>query len=300
MSKKNHFNIIMAGLISGIVALTTATLGLTGTVIGSVLSSIIYQALSTYSESRLENKEFKKYNIGGEIVYLLPLIVITIIELIFVLATFHYDFVQIFNMLETATNQNLFRVMGLGMIVLSFYPFLNSNNIPKRNGVLVFFTGGILLARGLVDLNNTMLIGSKLFFLADKVLDKLDFWIALIILLLLLIIIVGVLSSIFRSRDEEPKVYRNGDYMPRRAQYYDPLDFDELEMAETRNQHYNNEVRNNSQSNYYPRKKVIRNNGYGESEYESKKSLAINSGKTLNASNKTTKFFNNKFGDKKN
>lgn len=88
--------------------------------------------------------------------------------------------------------------------------------------------------------------------------------------------------------------------MPRRAQYYDPLDFDELEMAETRNQHYNNAVRNNSQSNYYPRKKVIRNNGYEESEYESKKSLAINSGKTLNASNKTTKFFNNKFGDKKN
>jgi hypothetical protein len=309
MAKKKHFNIIMAGVISGIVAITTATLGLTGTVIGSVLSSIIYQVLSTYSEEKIatysgENIEFKhspvgkKKNIGGEVVYLLPLIVITLIELIYLLSTFHYNFVQIFNLLESATDQNLFRVMGVGMILLSIYPFTKSNNIPRKNGLLVFFTGGILLVRGLIDVNN------EFFFLAAKVFGKLDFFIGLIILLLLLIVIIGVLSSIFRSPEKEPSarnVYHNG-YGRNNNYYnnpkgYNPLDFDELEVSHAKRRPLNKKFNNDPNFDYQPRIRVLNDNyqDYNENINQSN----INIGKTGNASNKAKKFFNNKFDDER-
>ena len=40
-----HFHIIMAAFISGTVALFTSVLGVSGTIIGSVLSSFLYQLL---------------------------------------------------------------------------------------------------------------------------------------------------------------------------------------------------------------------------------------------------------------
>ncbi len=290
MSKKTkHFNILMAGVISGIVAITTATLGLTGTVIGSVLSSIIYQLLSTYSEEKIDTYsrdgiKVKKLetNIGGEVVYLLPIVVITLIELVYLLTTFHYNFVEIFNLLETATNQNLFRVMGLGMIVLSFYPFFRSNNIPKKNGVLVFFTGGIILLRGLVDVNNVF------FSLVGKVFDKFDFFATLIILLLLLIIIVGVISSIFNARNENSRNPRD----------YDPLDFDELEMSRIQKSRRNRNYENDYNREYIPNKRVVNEEDY-QNYHNPKNSSSNYSNKSMNASDKTKKFFNNKFNDKK-
>ncbi|WP_409198007.1 hypothetical protein ACA135_06830 [Methanobrevibacter acididurans] len=305
MSKKTkHFNILMAGVISGIVAITTATLGLTGTVIGSVLSSIIYQLLSTYSEEKIDTYsrdgiKVKKLetNIGGEVVYLLPIVVITLIELVYLLTTFHYNFVEIFNLLETATNQNLFRVMGLGMIVLSFYPFFRSNNIPKKNGVLVFFTGGIILLRGLVDVNNVF------FSLVGKVFDKFDFFATLIILLLLLIIIVGVISSIFNARNENKdnvydNEYRNQYRSSRNPRDYDPLDFDELEMSRIQKSRRNRNYENDYNREYIPNKRVVNEEDY-QNYHNPKNSSSNYSNKSMNASDKTKKFFNNKFNDKK-
>ena len=49
-----HFNVIMAGVISGIVALFTSYLGISGTIIGSVISSFLYQLLSSYSQEKYE------------------------------------------------------------------------------------------------------------------------------------------------------------------------------------------------------------------------------------------------------
>lgn len=219
MLKKDHFNIIMAGLISGIVAITTATLGISGTVIGSVISSILYQILSKYSEQKIDNASFpninsnqntvprvnkvkkvNEANIGGEIVYLLPLIIIALIEFVFVFSTFLYPLAKVFHLLEYATDQNLFRVMGLGMILLSFYPFLKSNNIDRSTGFLVFFTGVIFLIRGFVD--EEFLIAN----VASFIFARFDFWIGLFLLFVLLVIIVKVVSAIFSSRVEDKKV----------------------------------------------------------------------------------------------
>ena len=219
MVKKDHFNAIMAGLISGIVALTTATLGISGTVIGSVISSILYQILSKYSEQKIDNAKFpnininqnnipkvnevsetNEVNIGGEIVYLLPLVVIALIEFVFVFSTFLYPLAKVFHILEYATDQNLFRVMGLGMILLSFYPFLKSNNVDKSTGFLVFFTGVIFLIRGFVD--EELLISN----VASFIFARFDFWIGLFLLFVLLVIIVKVVSAIFTSRGEDKKI----------------------------------------------------------------------------------------------
>ncbi|HIH62141.1 MAG TPA: hypothetical protein HA298_05640, partial [Methanobacteriales archaeon] len=49
------FDIIMAGLISGIVAFTTQKLGVGGTALGAVLGSMLYQLLSHYLREPLGN-----------------------------------------------------------------------------------------------------------------------------------------------------------------------------------------------------------------------------------------------------
>ena len=134
----------MAAFISGTVALFTSVLGVSGTIIGSVLSSFLYQLLSGYSEQKLEEGALRKPKLANEIVYIFPLVVIAIFELIFFLSAIHYRFDMIFDMLEAAVNNNLFRLMGLGLILLGAYPFFNSNNIDKRNGTFVLFIGALL------------------------------------------------------------------------------------------------------------------------------------------------------------
>ena len=123
-----HFNVIMAGFIGGTVALFTSVLGVSGTIIGSVLSSFLYQLLSGYSEEKIEEGALRKPKLANEIVYIFPLVVIGIIELIFLLSALHYRFDMIFDFLESAVANNLFRLMGIGLIILGAYPYFNSNN----------------------------------------------------------------------------------------------------------------------------------------------------------------------------
>ena len=144
----------MAAFISGTVALFTSVLGVSGTIIGSVLSSFLYQLLSGYSEEKLEEGGLRKPKLANEIVYIFPLVVIGIFELIFFLSAIHYSFDMLFDMLEAAVNNNLFRLMGLGLIFLGAYPFFDSNNIDRRNGTFVIFLGVLLLLRGLVDITD--------------------------------------------------------------------------------------------------------------------------------------------------
>ena len=95
-----HFNVMMAAFISGTVALFTSVLGVSGTIIGSVLSSFLYQLLSGYSEEKIEEGALRKPKLANEIVYIFPLVVIGIIELIFFLSALHYRFDMIFDFLE--------------------------------------------------------------------------------------------------------------------------------------------------------------------------------------------------------
>lgn len=184
-----HFNVMMAALISGTVALFTSVLGVSGTIIGSVLSSFLYQLLTGYSEEKYDEGAIRKPKLANEIVYIFPLVVIGIIELIFALSALHYGFEMIFGFLESAVANNLFRLMGLGLIVLGAYPFFNSNNIDKRNGAVVLILGVLLLLRGLMDVTD---ITSKIFYM---IFARFDMFFAFFVVITLAVVIINILIS---------------------------------------------------------------------------------------------------------
>ena len=182
-----HFHIIMAAFISGTVALFTSVLGVSGTIIGSVLSSFLYQLLSGYSEEKLEGGNLRKPKLANEIVYIFPLVVIGIFELIFLCSALHYRFDMLFDMLEAAVNNNLFRLMGLGLILLGAYPFFDSNNIDKRNGTFIILIGILLFLRGLIDITDTT---SRIF---HEVFAQFDLLFAIFIVVGLALVIANIL-----------------------------------------------------------------------------------------------------------
>ncbi len=193
-----HFNVWMAGLISGIVALFTSYLGVSGTIIGSVLSSFLYQLLSAYYEEKVDETPLRKPKLANEIVYIFPLVVIGIIELIFLLSALHYRFDMLFDILESAVANNLFRLMGIGLILLGAYPFFNSNDIDKRNGLVLFVVGVLLLLRGLMDISE---ITSKIFYM---IFAPFDMIFALIVVLAIGLVIFNILISntdLFKSNE---------------------------------------------------------------------------------------------------
>ena len=179
----------MAAFISGTVALFTSVLGVSGTIIGSVLSSFLYQLLSGYSEEKLEGGTLRKPKLANEIVYIFPLVVIGIFELIFLCSALHYRFDMLFDMLEAAVNNNLFRLMGLGLILLGAYPFFDSNNIDRRNGTFIIFLGILLFLRGLVDITDTT---SMIF---QAIFAQYDFLFAIFVVFGLALVIANILIS---------------------------------------------------------------------------------------------------------
>lgn len=208
----------MAGVISGIVALFTSVLGVSGTIIGSVLSSFLYQLLSTYYEEKTQDLDLSKVksmrksrnksikeksvrNIDEElkrhrIVFIFPVVVILLIECLFCLTFAHYGFLKIFNLLESLTDQNLFRVMGIALIVVSFYPFIKPKVVKRSIGSYLFIIGALLLIRGLVDRFNIL---NKIFYL---VFDRIDLLCGIIIIIALLIIVIKVLKDAFAQSNE--------------------------------------------------------------------------------------------------
>ena len=190
---------MMAAFISGTVALFTSFLGVSGTIIGSVLSSFLYQLLSGYSEEKIEEGALRKPKLANEIVYIFPLVVIGIIELIFFLSALHYRFDMIFDFLESAVANNLFRLMGIGLIILGAYPYFDSNNIDKRNGTVVLIVGVLLLLRGLMDISS---ITSKIFYAVFAPFDSLF---ALVVIVLLALVIINILigsdNEYFKSNE---------------------------------------------------------------------------------------------------
>ena len=182
-----HFNVWMAGIISGIVALFTSYLGISGTIIGSVLSSFLYQFLSSYSAEKYDEGAIKSPNLANEIVYIFPLVVILIIELIFFLSALHYRFDMLFDVLESAVYNNLFRLMGIGLIILGAYPFFDSNNIHKNNGAVVLVLGVLLLLRGFVDITE---FTAKAYY---ALFAEVDYLFAAFVVIALAVVIVNIL-----------------------------------------------------------------------------------------------------------
>lgn len=147
-------DILMAGLIAGIVAYTTSQLGVGGTILGAVLGSMLYQLMSNFVKEPVKNVDTQK--IEREIFYVFPLLVILAIEVIYLLSNIYNSPEQIFFTLESATGNNLFKLMGAGLIVMGIYPIIQPLKIKKVYGYILLVVGVIKLMTGFVDINSPL------------------------------------------------------------------------------------------------------------------------------------------------
>ena len=198
----NHSKIILVACISAFVALTTAFLGVAGTIIGSVLSSVLYNVLSEALEKPVQNAKFST-NFEWDMAYIFPLIVILLIQLLLILAFLSEwgilprIFLNIYLSIQGVAANNLYRILGFSLIVMSIYPFVLKRDIVKQSdGLVILFIGLIFLIRGFSDI---VAVVSSIY---NVIYDIVDFPMALITFLLLIYVINNIISS---SRSSEKK-----------------------------------------------------------------------------------------------
>ena len=141
-------DILMAGVIGGIVAYTTSQLGVTGTIIGAVLGSMLFQLMSHFFRKPLEGMKTQK--VESSIFYVFPLVIILAIEVIYLLSSFYFKPEQIFYYMESVTGWNLFRTIGVALLIMGVYPLLESEYISKHYGYIILAVGIIKLMGGFI------------------------------------------------------------------------------------------------------------------------------------------------------
>ena len=187
-------DVIIAGIIAGIVTYATHILGISGTVIGSVAAAIFYQLMSHLSENPL--KGIKSQNVEARLVYIFPLIVIVGIEILFILAKLYLKPGNFFYTLENATNYNLFSSIGVGLIIMGIYPIILSENIKKVYGYIIIIVGVIVLLGGFADFKS-------------PITDLYSFIYAETGILISLMVIAALSYVIFAIIDESIKIINN-------------------------------------------------------------------------------------------
>ncbi|OWT32724.1 hypothetical protein BGI41_06160 [Methanobrevibacter sp. 87.7] len=284
-----HQKIIWAGIVSGLVAILTAKFGLSGTVVGSVFSSVLYNFITGYIDEKHKetgglNIDITKPRLDLELFYIFPLVVILLIEICYIFAFFSSGSSFVFMKLEDVTSNNLFRVIGFGLIILGIYPMFDSKTLKKVNGFLLVICGFLLLGWGLADLSNPMsnVVGI--------VIDKFGFIISLLISLVLIYVIFSILlrksvsSSPKRNNHYSKKVYRPNVYREEYQSdvYYDgPYNYTRYDDFEYERPRRN--IRHNAPRNQRQGKSVRRNIRYPDMDDDK-----------INSSSKSLKFFSNK------
>ncbi len=205
----NYSKLILVGCISAFVAFLTSVLGVAGTIIGSVISSVLYNMLSEALEAPVQEATFSK-DFEWEVAYVFPLIVIILIEILFIcsllseLGVLPYTFLKAYISLQGVAGNNLFRILGVGLLIISIYPFvLKPNFIKKAHGAIIAFIGLVFLARGFIDYGNTV---TNLY---DDIFINFDLPIAIIAVVLLLFVVIRILISAKESEMEFEELKRN-------------------------------------------------------------------------------------------
>ena len=205
----NYLKLILVGCISAFVAVLTSVLGVAGTIIGSVISSVLYNMLSEALEKPVQEATFSR-DFEWEVAYVFPLIVIILIQVLFILALLSelgllpYTFLKAYISLQGVAGNNLFRILGVALIIISVYPFvLKPNFIKKAHGAIIAFVGLIFLARGFIDYENVV----TNFY--DDIFINFDLPIAIISLILLLFVVIRILYSARDSEKEFEAIKRN-------------------------------------------------------------------------------------------
>ena len=193
-------DVVMAGVISGIVAITTTQMGIGGTVIGATLGAMLYQIMSHFIKEPLEGVNTKK--IETKIVYVFPLIVIVAVELIYLFSSVYWKPEQIFNYLEHATDGTLFRTIGLGLLIMGIYPIIQSENIKRSYGYIILSVGIVKLLNGFVDANSPFV---KLY---ANLFADFGLIISLAVIAALSYVILSIIQeSIMISREKDSTIY---------------------------------------------------------------------------------------------
>lgn len=113
-------------------------------------------------ERRQKNYEIRKTQNDGsflsaKILFIFPLVVILIIELIHFLGAIGMIPYDIFFSLESITNWRLLRTIGYALIVMGIYPIV-SKKFSTSNGLILIIVGIIELLFGYADVNTHALI----------------------------------------------------------------------------------------------------------------------------------------------
>ncbi|MCC7551108.1 MAG: hypothetical protein KO316_06425 [Methanobacterium sp.] len=198
-------DIVMAGIISGIVAYTTSQLGIAGTVIGAVLGSMLYQLMSNFFREPLDNVDaIKTQKLERSIFYVFPLIIILGIEVIYLLSSFYDTSLLIFHSLETATRWNLFRTIGVGLMIMGVYPLLEPERISPVYGLIVLIVGVVKLMVGFVDFNSPIVAWYSPIF------HQFNELISIMLIAALLYVIVAIIqdSMMFKGEKDQSKVVK--------------------------------------------------------------------------------------------
>ena len=206
----NYKKLILVGFISAFVAVLTSVLGVAGTIIGSVISSVLYNMLSEALENPVANATFD-HNFEWDIAYVFPLVVIVLIQLLLIFALlaqagFLPDaFLQFYLSIQNITENNLYKILGLALIIMSVYPLLlKAENIKRIHGIIIGFVGLVFLARGFLD------VESRIVDIYDGIFMHFDFQIAIITFILLVFVVVKIISTANNSEKEFNKTKNKG------------------------------------------------------------------------------------------
>ena len=198
----NHKKIILVGFISAFVAILTSVMGVTGTIIGSVISSVLYNMLTEALDNPVSNKSLSP-DFEWDMAYVFPLVVIALIQLLLIAAFLSQwgilpgIVLKTYLVLQNFVSNNLYRVLGFSLLVMSIYPFvLKPDFVKKSHGFIIGFIGLIFLARGLVDIDN------RITNIADPIFAHFDFPIAVFAFLLLVFVILSIFLSAGKSEWE--------------------------------------------------------------------------------------------------
>jgi len=206
-------DIVMAGIISGIVAYTTSQLGIAGTVIGAVLGSMLYQLMTHFFREPLDSVDaVRTQKVESSIFYVFPLIIILGMEAIYLLSSFYHTSALIFQSLETATGWNLFRTIGVGLMVMGIYPLLEPDRISPVYGLIVLAVGVVKLMVGFVDFDSPIVA------LYSPIFHQFNELISIVLIAGLLYVIVSIIQDSVTFKGEEDQIKNSGKELDKEGQ----------------------------------------------------------------------------------
>ena len=287
MANTKIIDILSLGLITGVVAILTSVMGISGTIIGSVVTSIAVELLKTFmkpvkekisdlpenempaygqpSKTRIQDHYYrphrtsrKKSNdnsrINTKTLFVFPLIVILIIELIHFLGAIGIIPYGIFFKLEDLTNWTLFTTIGYSLIIMGLYPIF-SKKLGTHHGIILIIVGIIELIIGYADTNTSASLLFGLF-------SSLKEFVNIAIILAILYTVLTIPEENKESKHEFIDNYSESDFRNQinnnNRNYYD-------------NRNYNPNNRNYNPNNRKQKKRNINNNNYNDNHFENYK-----------------------------